>query len=132
MTLYRATTDGISVRVTPEFMESESRPDEGHFFWAYRVTIENESERVVRLISRYWRIVDGRGHIEEVMGDGVVGVQPVIAPGESYNYTSGCPLATPHGIMSGHYDMRTESGDWLTVEIPAFSLDRPGAGHTLN
>ena len=130
--MYRAQTDHILVQVIPEFMESESRPDDGHYFWAYRVTIANESNEAVRLMSRYWRIVDARGRIEEVVGNGVVGVQPLIPPGETYQYTSGCPLGTPHGIMSGHYSMQRSNGDWLTIEIPAFSLDLPGAGHTLN
>ena len=132
LAMYRADTDGIEVTVAPDYLIEESRPDDRHFFWAYTVTISNRSPRPVQLISRYWRIVDAEGRVEEVFGDGVVGVQPHIAPGQSYRYTSGCPLSTPHGIMSGHYAMRTAAGDWLRVEIPAFSLDLPGAGHTLN
>ena len=131
--MYAQTTNGIEVSVTPIYLEDESRPDENHFFWAYRITIANNSDSPVKLLTRYWRIVDGTGRVEEVYGEGVIGEQPLIKNGGSYQYTSGCPLATPHGIMSGHYTMRTTSNELLQVNIPAFSLDIPGnSQRTLN
>jgi ApaG protein len=122
----------IEVSVVPVFLEEESRPNENHFFWAYRVSIANQSKQAVRLLSRYWHIVDGNGSVEEVHGDGVVGEQPLIKPGDFYQYTSGCPLPTPHGIMSGHYIMRTAANDLIRVDIPAFSLDSPVPERKLN
>jgi ApaG protein len=131
--MYAQTTNGIEVSVTPIYLEEESRPDESHFFWAYRITIANHSSNPVKLLARYWRIVDGIGRVEEVHGEGVVGEQPLIKSGSSYQYTSGCPLSTSHGIMSGHYTMRTFENALIRVEIPAFSLDIPGnSGRTLN
>lgn len=131
--MYKQTTDGIEVSVTPIYLDDESRPDESHFFWAYRIIISNNSTTAVRLLGRYWRIVDGAGRIEEVHGEGVVGEQPLIKAGGSYQYTSGCPLSTSHGIMSGHYTMRKTDNALVQVEIPAFSLDVPGStGRTLN
>jgi ApaG protein len=131
--MYAQTTNGIEVSVTPIYLEDESRPDESHYFWAYRITISNNSDSAVKLLARYWRIVDGTGRVEEVHGEGVIGEQPVIKTGGSYQYTSGCPLSTPHGIMSGHYTMRTTDNALVRVEIPAFSLDIPGnSSRTLN
>jgi ApaG protein len=124
--MYAQTTNGIEVSVTPIYLEDESRPDENHFFWAYRITIANHSTSAVKLLARYWQIIDGTGRTEEVHGEGVVGEQPLIKVGSSYQYTSGCPLSTPHGIMSGHYTMRTTDNALVRVEIPAFSLDIPG------
>jgi ApaG protein len=129
---FSKTTHDIEVIVSPIYLEDESRPDDNHFFWAYRVSIANHSRESVKLLTRYWRIIDGDGRVEEVHGDGVVGEQPVIKPGGTFQYTSGCPLPTPHGIMQGHYVMRTPDGALARVEIPAFSLDRPGAGRVLN
>ena len=130
--MYQATTHGIIISVEPLYMEAESRPLENHYFWAYRITIDNQSAVAVQLRSRYWHIVDGDGQTEEVKGEGVVGEQPLIAPGKSYKYTSGCPLSTPHGLMSGHYMMETHDGDHLQIAIPAFSLDLPDARRVLN
>jgi ApaG protein len=131
--MYAQTTNGIEVSVTPIYLEDESRPEESHYFWAYRITISNNSDAAVKLLARYWRIVDGTGRVEEVHGEGVIGEQPLIKAGSSYQYTSGCPLATPHGIMSGHYTMRTADSELMQVIIPAFSLDIPGnTGRTLN
>ena len=125
--MYAQTTHGIEVSVTPIYLEDESRPEENHFFWAYRITIANNSDSAVKLLARYWRIVDGTGRVEEVHGEGVVGEQPLIKTGSSYQYTSGCPLSTPHGIMSGHYTMRISGqSELIKVEIPPFSLDIPG------
>jgi ApaG protein len=100
--------------------------------WAYRVTIENHSTRSVKLLSRYWHITDGKGRVEEVRGAGVVGEQPELGPGDSYQYTSGCPLSTPSGIMVGTYTMRDEKGEVFEVDIPAFSLDIPDDTRVVN
>ena len=125
--MYRETTRAIQVTVEPSFVDDESSPDDGRYFWAYRVEISNLGEEVVRLRSRHWRITDGNGHIEEVRGAGVVGKQPVLKPGETFAYTSGCPLTTPSGIMVGTYQMQNEKGELFSIAIPAFSLDLPDA-----
>lgn len=121
--MYDKTTRSIRIKVEPAFLESRSRPDENLFVWAYTVEIENLGEEVVQLMSRYWRITDGRGGIQEVEGPGVIGEQPVLTPGQCFRYTSGVPLSTPSGIMMGHYKMETDKGQEFDVEIPAFSLD---------
>lgn len=123
--MYKAVTRGISVTVTPRFVPEESSPDEERYFFAYAVEIINLGIDRVQLRSRYWKIIDGRGQVQEVRGAGVVGKQPVLGPGESFSYTSGCPLTTPNGTMHGHYTMVEPSGDTFEVEIPAFSLDVP-------
>lgn len=125
---YRAVTHDIEVIVTPSYLEEESSPDSGRWFWAYAVEIVNRGEAAVRLRSRYWRITDANGQVQEVRGEGVVGKQPLIGPGESFRYTSGCPLSTPEGIMVGQYFMVTEKGEAFAVDIPAFSLDSPSSG----
>ncbi len=130
--MYQAETRGVRVTVTPEYQSDKSDPDENRWFWAYTVEIANLGEETVRLRSRHWRIVDARGQIQEVTGPGVVGEQPLLAPGESFEYTSGCPLATPSGFMVGHYRMETGSGDYFDAAIPAFSLDLPQAPRVLN
>jgi ApaG protein len=130
--MYEAVTRGIRVRVRPHYMEEQSTPDEGYFFWAYAVEIANEGDAPVQLRSRVWRITDGHGHTEEVRGPGVVGQTPVIGPGESFSYTSGCPLKTPSGIMVGSYQMSDASGALFDVAIPAFSLDSPFALRSVN
>jgi ApaG protein len=124
---YKAVTRGISVTVSPRFMPEESSPDEGRFFFAYSVEIINHGPQRVQLLSRYWRIIDGQGRVQEVRGEGVVGQQPVLGPGESFTYTSGCPLTTPDGTMQGSYLMETTTGETFPVTIPAFSLDSPHA-----
>ncbi|TWG63512.1 MULTISPECIES: Co2+/Mg2+ efflux protein ApaG [unclassified Aminobacter] len=130
--MYRCTTRDIEVEVEPFFLPDRSDPDESHFVWGYRVTIVNNSPMRVQLLERYWRITDGLGRVEEVRGEGVVGEQPELNPGDSYQYTSGCPLRTPSGIMLGTYTMETESGERFEVDIPAFSLDLPDAARSLN
>ena len=102
------------------------------FFWAYTVTIENRGEAPIQLKSRHWRITDGNGQLHDVRGSGVVGEQPVIGPGESYEYTSGCPLGTPSGLMGGEYTMQDVAGERFQIAIPLFSLDSPYADRTLN
>lgn len=123
--VYARTTQGITVTVEPTFLEEQSDAEAMHYVWAYHVRIENGGGQTVRLLTRHWRITDGRGTIREVHGDGVVGEQPVLKPGESYEYTSGTPLPTPSGIMSGTYGMATDNGEPIEVAIPAFSLDSP-------
>lgn len=130
--MYRAITHDIEVTVEPFYMEERSDPSDSRYFWAYRITIDNRSDRFVQLLSRYWQITDANGRIEEIRGAGVVGEQPSLNPGDSYQYTSGCPLTTPSGVMVGRYTMRTEAGELFDVSIPAFSLDLPGASRTVN
>lgn len=130
--MYEAVTQGVRVSVTPEFLEDRSSPDDGRYFWAYTVEITNERSETVQLRSRLWRITDGNGRTEEVRGPGVVGQQPVLAAGESFKYTSGCPLTTPSGIMTGAYQMTQEDGKLFSVTIPAFSLDSPYVRRVVN
>lgn len=130
--MYETTTNSIRVSVEPAFEEEESSPVDSHFFWSYTVKIENLSDEAVQLRSRYWQITDDAGHVEEIRGHGVVGEEPMIAPGESYYYTSGAPLPTSSGIMVGCYQMESSSGELFNVEVPAFSLDSPYMCLTLN
>ncbi|MDN2566693.1 Co2+/Mg2+ efflux protein ApaG [Aquibium sp. A9E412] len=130
--MYRSVTHDIEVRVEPFFLADRSDPDDNRFVWAYRVTIANHSRERVMLVSRYWHITDARGRVEEVRGAGVVGEQPVLDPGDSFQYTSGCPLSTPSGIMVGRYLMRDARGREFQVDIPAFSLDLPGEARSVN
>lgn len=130
--MYSATTDGIVICVTPTFLADRSEPKKGRWLFAYTIEIENASEVVVTLRSRYWHITDGAGQVEEVRGPGVVGEQPTLTPGDSFTYTSGCPLGTPTGIMQGHFDMERLDGSFFKAAVPAFSLDAPGSRRTLN
>ena len=131
--MYRQTTAGITVTVKPYYLEEQSEPDEQRFVWAYHVRIENNGQRTVQLRNRYWRITDSRGRIQEVRGAGVVGEQPVLRPGDSFEYTSGTPLPTPSGIMGGTYQMEaSETGERFDVAIPSFSLDSPHQPINLN
>lgn len=130
--MYRAVTQSIEVRAEPAFLEAQSDPENGRFVWAYRMTILNHSAQTVQLVARYWHITDGLGRVQEVRGEGVVGEQPVLEPDDSFTYTSGCPLSTSSGIMVGRYTMRTDRGHLFDVDIPAFSLDLPGAGRRVN
>lgn len=129
---YSRETRSIVVSVEPQFVEEQSSPKEGVFFWAYTVDIRNQGIDTVRLRSRYWKITDGNGRVQEVRGRGVVGEQPVLASGGHFQYTSGCPLGTPSGIMVGTYTMENPDGTIFDVEIPAFSLDSPHARRVLN
>lgn len=130
--MYRAVTQDIAVEVEPYFLADQSNPRENRFVWAYRVTIANGSEQAVQLLSRYWHITDEAGHVEEVRGPGVVGEQPRLSPGDSFQYTSGCPLSTPSGIMVGHYTMQGPGGNRFDIAIPAFSLDLPDGRRSVN
>ena len=130
--MYEAVTCGIRINVTQQYLDDQSSPEDSEFFWAYTIEITNETEKAVQLRSRVWHITDGQGNTEEVRGPGVVGEQPVIVPGGSFSYTSGCPLSTPSGIMVGSYQMEDESGTLFDVAIPAFSLDCPFAVRSVN
>ncbi len=123
--MYKAVTRGIRVTVEPRYVEEESQPDKRKFFFAYTVEITNMTTERVQLRSRHWRIVDGDGKVQEVKGAGVVGKQPVLGPGETFTYTSGCPLGTPDGTMQGDYTMIDAQGETFRAEIPPFSLDAP-------
>jgi ApaG protein len=131
-TMYTETTRSITVTVNPIFLEDQSSPAENHYVWAYQVKIENHGEETVQLRRRHWRITDAMGRVQEVRGAGVVGEQPVLEPGGSFEYTSGTPLPTPSGIMVGSYEMETRDGGSFEVAIPAFSLDSPHQAVRLN
>lgn len=122
---HAATTDGITVRVTVSFLPEQSQVEAGKWFWVYHIRIENGADQAVQLLTRHWQITDGRGMVNFVEGEGVVGEQPVIQPGGSHDYVSGCPLATPHGSMEGFYTFRCEDGSLLEAAIPFFPLAAP-------
>lgn len=126
---YSKTTRGIRVSVRSSFLEDQSQPEENRYVWAYKVKIENNGREPVQLLKRTWRITDARGRVQHVHGPGVIGEQPVLEPGESFEYTSGTPLDTPSGFMAGEYHMvLPASGETFDVAIPAFSLDSPHQG----
>ena len=122
---YSAQTGDVIVRVSVSFLPEQSEPGRGRWFWAYHIRIENSGAAPVKLVSREWQIKDGRGGLNEVRGEGVVGEQPVIAPGAAYDYVSGCPLPTPTGSMEGRYFMVAADGSHFDVEIPRFPLIAP-------
>ncbi len=126
--IYAETTSSITITVEPFYLDEQSEPDDGHFVWAYHVRIENNGDRTVQLVARHWRITDSLGMVQEVQGEGVIGEQPILNPGGSFEYTSGTPLGTPSGIMVGTYRMETDNGECFDVNIPAFSLDSPHQG----
>ena len=130
--MYSEVTRSIKVTVKPVYLEDQSSPAEDRYVWAYQVLIENLGRETVQLRNRHWQITDSRGQMQEVRGAGVVGEQPVLAPGESFKYTSGTPLPTPSGIMVGSYEMETPGGDSFWVRVPAFSLDSPHQAVRLN
>ncbi len=130
--MYTAVTHDIQVTVLPDYLDERSEPEENRFFWAYTIEITNLGRSVVQLVARHWIITDALGRVEVVKGLGVVGEQPVLNPGETFRYTSGCPLSTPSGVMSGTYRMADAEGRSFSIEIPAFSLDSPHAKRTLN
>lgn len=119
----------IDIQVETNYLDHQSDPDNQRFVFSYHITISNRSDESVKLLSRYWRITDGDQHIQEVQGQGVVGEQPEIAPGESFSYTSGTVLPSEVGMMEGHYVMRTASGDQFQTPIDAFTLALPHALH---
>ena len=129
MSTSTATTRGIRVSVDARFSAEHSAPERQHWFFLYTIRIENTSDLTVQLQSRHWTIADGEGHVEEVRGPGVVGEQPVLMPGESFEYTSGCPLPTPLGSMEGTYQMVTPTGETFDVAIARFDLRGPYTVH---
>jgi ApaG protein len=130
--MYTETTRSIQIDVEPFYLAEQSEPDKERWVFGYRVRIENHGTETVQLLTRHWRITDGLGRVVEVRGEGVVGEQPLLEPGESFQYTSGTPLPTPTGIMAGSYQMVSGTGERFDVEIPAFSLDAPGARGQVN
>ena len=130
--MYERITHGVKIIVRPRYLDGQSNPDEGHFVWAYTITIENHGRETVTLRTRYWKITDAHGQVQEVRGAGVVGEQPRLKPGDSYSYTSGCPLKTSSGFMVGAYQMQKSDGQFFNVDIPAFSLDSPHDRHAIN
>ena len=130
--MYSETTRSIKVTVRPFYLDQHSSPADGHYVWAYHVRIENVGLETVQLRRRHWRITDGFGRLQEVRGPGVVGEQPMLGPGESFEYTSSCPLPTPSGFMVGTYGMVSARGERFDIEIPAFSLDGPETRRTIN
>ncbi len=132
MSLYNCTTRLIKITAEPVFLDEESQPEDDYYVWAYTIVIENTGEEVVQLLNRYWMITDAHGRVHEVRGPGVVGEQPILQPGESFEYTSGTPLSTTTGIMVGSYEMTTNSGEKFDVEVPPFSLDCPYAIHNVH
>jgi ApaG protein len=130
--MYRAVTRRIEVQVAPHYLPDRSAPEKGYFFWAYAVTLTNQGAETVQLKTRHWRITDANGRLQEVRGAGVIGEQPVLKPGAKFEYTSGVPLPTPSGFMTGSYGMVTDAGEPFDIEIPAFSLDIPQSTRTVN
>ena len=125
---YAAETRGVIVRVSVSFLPEQSEPDRGRWFWAYHIRIENAGAMAVQLLTRHWVITDGRGARHSVEGEGVIGEHPLIAPGDSFDYVSGCPLSTPSGAMLGSYHMMGDDGAGFDVEIPRFALLAPAVG----
>jgi ApaG protein len=124
-----AVTRGLRVQVTSQYSPERSQPVSNQWFFLYTVTISNEGSETVQLLTRHWIITDGAGAVEEVRGPGVVGKQPTLAPGESFEYTSGCPLTTPFGVMEGSYQMVTANGDRFDAKIAPFTLSEPYTVH---
>ena len=123
--MFTKTTRQIKITAVPQFMAEHSEPDDAHYVWAYTIQLENTGGEPVQLLNRHWKITDAQGLTQEVRGQGVIGEQPVLKPGESYRYTSGTALNTASGIMLGEYEMVSDSGERFEVEVPAFSLDSP-------
>ncbi|CAN5418853.1 Co2+/Mg2+ efflux protein ApaG [soil metagenome] len=124
-----AVTRGVHVYVESEYAPERSEPTRNEWFFLYTVRISNEGAEVVQLLTRHWVITDGTGHVEEVRGPGVVGKQPILKPGESFEYTSGCPLSTPFGVMEGTYQMVTGSGERFDAKVAPFTLSEPYTVH---
>ncbi len=130
--MYRARTRSIEVTVTPKFVPDRSSPKSSYYFWAYTIEITNHGSHAVQLKTRHWRITDALGRVQEVRGPGVVGEEPVLQPGESFDYTSGVPLPTPSGFMVGSYGMVGADGETFDIAVPAFSLDAPDQARVIN
>ncbi len=122
---YEQTTNDISIRVRPQYMEMDSDPASGRYLWTYTVEINNGGPYAMQVLRRFWQITDSHGHMQQIEGKGVIGKQPVIEPGGTFSYTSGTPLTTPSGMMGGRYQMRDDNGILYDITIPTFSLDSP-------
>lgn len=122
---YETETNGVFIRVRPTFVEDQSSPEDDRYLWAYHIEIENRGGRTLQLMTRHWRITDGDGRTQNVDGPGVVGQKPVLRPGGKFEYTSGCPLTTPSGMMQGAYRFEDETGESIEATIPLFALDSP-------
>ena len=129
MSTSEAVTRGIRVRVVAQFSPERSQPSSNQWFFLYTVTIANEGVETVQLLSRHWIVTDGSGRVDEVRGPGVIGKQPLLAPGESFEYTSGSPLGTPFGLMEGTYRMVTSNGEEFDAKIAPFTLSEPYTVH---
>lgn len=125
--MFEETTRSIRIAVTPTFLGDQSDPNDNRFLWAYHITIENHGREAVQLLTRHWHITDARGRVREVEGPGVIGQQPVILPGRKHEYSSGVPLETPSGFMTGTYHMKSAAGEEFEVNIPLFALESPFA-----
>jgi ApaG protein len=123
--MYKKTTLGVTVSVYPLYLDEQSSPEKGLYMWAYYVRIENDSHHMIQVVRRYWKIINAKGHVQEVKGEGVVGEKPIIDPGQMYEYASGTPLTTPSGFMQGFYVVECEDGSSFELIIPPFSLDSP-------
>ena len=130
--MYRAITRKIEVTVEPNFMPERSSVENSRYFWSYTIVITNAGDQTVQLRTRHWIITDASGQKQEVRGEGVVGEQPVLAPGERFEYTSGVPLSTASGFMTGRYQMVSETGERFEIDVPTFSLDCPDRSRVLN
>ena len=130
--IYSKQTNSILVTAIPEYQDSRSSPFENIYVWTYHIHIENKGNITAQLLNRHWKIVDASGQMKEVVGPGVIGMQPVLAPGDKFGYSSETALATPSGIMFGTYEMSTNLGEIFNVEIPAFSLDCPHIKESMN
>ena len=130
--MYTATTRNITVRVQPQFLAEQSDPVSDQYVWLYTINIENGGMEAVQLLNRHWIITNAVGHVEEVQGPGVIGEQPVLQPGDSFQYTSCCPLRTPSGMMVGTFEMVGPGDERFDIDIPAFSLDSPHQARQLN
>lgn len=130
--VYKKQTDSIYVTAAPEYQNSRSLPFENIHIWSYHICIENKSSHTVQLINRHWQIIDAGGQVRDVIGAGVIGQQPVLEPGDKFEYTSDTSLTTPSGMMLGTYEMLTNTGEMLTIEIPTFSLDCPHIKESMN
>ena len=130
--MYRAVTRQIEVTVEPNFMPERSSSENRQFFWSYTIVITNSGSETVQLRTRHWIITDATGHQQEIKGEGVIGEQPTLAPGERFEYTSGVPLSTASGFMTGRYQMVSATGERFEIDVPTFSLDSPDRGRVLN
>ena len=130
--MYRAVTRQIEVTVEPNFVPEQSSADLSRYFWSYTIVITNSGHETVQLRNRHWIVTDAAGREQTFRGEGVVGKQPVLAPGERFEYTSGVPLTTASGFMTGRYQMVSESGEHFEIDVPTFSLDSPDSKRVLN